>query len=139
MCPPTPVIVLGDLDKGVELRVIQGVLVQGVREVPGVPHLRRLDLHTGFRSLFADVLRPVGSPGGAAVGLVVHAVEDVIVAQADREHPVHQRPLVGEHELVVLLFWDAEEEWVLVPARVCGKVFRQAGLFGRVVDVVPLD
>ena len=128
--------VLTHLDKIEQLRVVEGAPVLGPSEPPIAPHLGHLDLPAAPPGLLLDVFRPVARPGLLAVGLVVHAVEHVVVAQAVVEQFVHEPLLNGEQGAVMALVRRGEEERLPVQARVVGITGGQPGLCGGVVDVV---
>ena len=75
------VVVLRDVNEIVELRMVERAAVFFGFDVPLVPHLGNGDSDAGLAGALLDVLGPVASPGGLAACLVVHAIENVAVAE----------------------------------------------------------
>ena len=112
------VVVLGDVDEGVEFGVVEGAEVHGVVEVPGVPHFGGVDFAFEFGGAFLDEAGPMGAPFGGFVGFVIHAVEDVGVGEGFGEEFVNEGFLVFEEAAVVFEGRDGAEEGGLALAGV---------------------
>jgi hypothetical protein len=94
------VVVLRDIDKGVELRMIEGPAVHGIAEIPMVPHFGDLDAHARPAGPVPHEPRPVAAPRLGGVALVADAVQHVPVRQRDGKQLIDECLLVGQH------LWD---------------------------------
>lgn len=130
------VVVLGDVDEGKAVGMIEGAAVMRALQVPIVPHLGEKDLNSGGLRSGLDDLGPVDRPSFLTVRFVVHAVEDVRVGQRMAQHFVHEFFLEREHDGVVPLFRSGEKERLFIRPGVVRVGRGQARFLAGVVDIV---
>jgi len=133
---------LGDVHEFVDIGIIEGLvkLGAGLGFVSVIEHVGYVDLNALGGGFVLDETHPVPSPEGIRGCLVVHAIEDVWVFQAVREHLGDEAFLVFSYQIVHGLILgharDGVKEWVSVaPGR--GRVLSSQATLGEVViDVV---
>ena len=107
-----------------------------MRQVPLVPHLRRLNAQAGCFGFCLDVLRPVFAPLRRYRCLVVHTVKHVAEPQRIRKYFVNKSPLIFEHGFLVAFSRHRPEKIVIRTGRMTVDPFRQPCLFSGVVDII---
>ena len=114
--------ILRDVDERILLRVVEGGAMGLPAHVPLVPHF------SGFNGLarllrpLLDIVVPIGTPLRIAAGLVVHAVEHVVVGEGMLEDLIDEGLLVRQHDLVVAQGGDSKEKRLPIAAGVSGIV-----------------
>jgi len=89
--------------------VVERPLVPGGGQIPVIPHLGHIDGPAGLRRPLLDDPGPVAPPLLLAAGLVVDAVQHMIVAQGVVEHPIDKSLLEGQDRPVVALVRRGEK------------------------------
>src|SRR5690625_6341383 len=105
--------ILRNSDVAIEIRLIKGGVVLRIGEIPGIPHLRHVDLHPRFLCTLFQVPGPVVAPERRFVGLITDAVENVRVLQTDGEEGVYDSLLIVEKLRVGFKIRWCTENWVL--------------------------